>query len=633
MKLHNLVWLAVFPLVATASAACADTETHGTLTVESHGGVAKVEPAAGPSTGKPLAESGIRVLDEEDVKAYRQAFRDARAGRMPSLKSVDDKVLWPMVKGEYLLHKKGATFNELNGWLKENNELSLAGAVYDAAQDRRARPREHCSWHTVKVRWKSDHKLHRVKRKRCHTTGHWGPAPVVPLVMQQREEAQQAREAARAAARAKLSDEAKKVLNADWRARSRGHFDDALKVLLAPGARPAIGNVAWQSELVRIADGYHADRDWKGTLKAAKEAVSVDGPNRDEGLWLAGYAAYRLGKVEDAAKYWQTLVNEEPVKSQHYARAAWWGARAFTELNEDHKARMLLQAGTRDPLSFYGQLCSARLGHVSALDWAKPDVDSKDWASLLKVPAARRGIALAQIGETDLSQRELKLADPDLPYRATRALAGVGLALDLPATSMRAAKQLAEQGEIIAAALYPTPTMWKPDEGWAFDRMLMLGIMRQESAFQPGIGSRVGAQGLMQLMPSTARFIAGISNKPRPDHGDLHDPATNLGLAQDYLRYLSSKLDGNLLLVVAAYNGGIGNVQRWLNNGITPGHDPVLWLESIPFDETRDYVEKVFANYWLYQQHNGVKPWSLRTLAEGFWPMRWSSTKTSGNES
>jgi soluble lytic murein transglycosylase len=67
-------------------------------------------------------------------------------------------------------------------------------------------------------------------------------------------------------------------------------------------------------------------------------------------------------------------------------------------------------------------------------------------------------------------------------------------------------------------------------------------------------------------------------------------------LAQAYLKYLSGKLDGNLMLVTAAYNGGIGNVQRWLNRGVTPGHDPILWLESIPFDETRDYVEKVFAS-------------------------------------
>ncbi len=175
--------------------------------------------------------------------------------------------------------------------------------------------------------------------------------------------------------------------------------------------------------------------------------------------------------------------------------------------------------------------------------------------------------------------------------------------------------------------MFPLAGDWTPTGGWTFDRALMLGIMRQESAFNPGIGSRVGAQGLMQLMPATAKYIARLSGHSQPKPDDLHNPAVNLKLAQAYLHYLNGKLDDNLMLVVASYNGGIGNVRRWLNNGTTPNDDPMLWLENIPFDETRDYVEKVFANYWLYQQRMNQTPWSLAALAEGQWPLQYNGNR------
>jgi soluble lytic murein transglycosylase-like protein len=244
-------------------------------------------------------------------------------------------------------------------------------------------------------------------------------------------------------------------------------------------------------------------------------------------------------------------------------------------------------------------------------------------ASLKAVPGVRRGLALAQLGELELAQQELKLADDDVPYQAANTLAALAMQLKLPATALSVGKQLRERGEVLPAALYPVPAHWQPTEGWATERALVYGIMRQESAFFPSIGSRVGAQGLMQIMPATGQYIARLTGRSYSGKADLHNPAVNLGMAQDYINYLSGKLDGNVLFVVAAYNGGIGNVQRWLARGVTPDDDPVRWLEAIPFDETRDYVEKVLANYWIYQQQLGETPWSLRALAEGKWPKRW----------
>lgn len=588
----------------------------------------------GSSSGKAVPTSGLKVLSNSDAAAYKNAFARARKGDAPNLK-VDDRVLAGEVQGLYLLNR-GASFNELNGWLKEYRDLPMAAEVYDKAVAKRERPREVCKTTTVteKVATKKKNKdgskktvNKKVKKRSCTMVGELGPAPIVPLAVDKRDAMRAAREAARAAELAQLSGEGRKIVGQSWRLRGQGKYSEALNLLLAPGSRVEAGSDNWQGELVKIADYYHGQRDWKAMLRAAEPATEVKGPHRDDARWLAGYARYLQGDKDKAAALWEKLVQDEPVGGSHYGRAAWWGARAFNETGESGRAKALLQAGAKDSISFYGQLSAAKLGKTVELDWSAPKVDSGDFVQLQRVPAAKRGLALAQLGEISMAQRQLRAANEDLPYSATRAMAATAVRLGLPATALYTGKQLREQGEIMPAALFPLAEDWSPDGGWKYDRALMLGIMRQESAFNPQIGSRVGAQGLMQIMPATGKYIARLTGQPLPDRADLHDPSTNLALAQSYLKYLSGKLDGNQMLVVAAYNGGIGNVQRWLSRGVTPGHDPVLWLESIPFDETRDYVEKVFANYWLYQQRMGQTPWSLTALADGYWPLQWSGNR------
>ena len=582
--------------------------------------------------GSAVSVSGMHVLSDDDADAYKAALVRARHGEVPNLKA-NDKLLAGEVQGLYLMNRKGASFSELNDWLKDYRDLPMAAQVYDLAEDKRAKPRQICKTQTVteKVTKKAKGKhakahtvTQHVKKRVCTTVGEWGPAPVLPMAVERREAMRAAREAERADELGKLSATGRQIMGQSWRLRGQGKYGEAMAVLLAPNARVESGTDNWQGELVKIADYYHGVRDWKNVIRAAEPAADVRGPHRDDARWLAGYAHYLQGDVEAASDQWEKLVQNEPMGSVHFARAAWWGARALNELKQGSRANALLQAGAKDSTSFYGQLCAAKLGKTVALDWSAPRVDSNDYSQLQSVKAARRGLALAQLGEVEMAQRQLRAANEDLPYSATRALGAVSVRLGLPATALYAAKQLKEQGEIMPAALFPLADDWNPDGGWSFDRALMLGIMRQESAFQPQIGSRVGAQGLMQLMPATAAFTARLSGRPLPARGDLHDPGINLALSQTYLKYLSGKLDGNLMLVVAAYNGGIGNVQRWLNRGVTPGHDPVLWLESIPFDETRDYVEKVFANYWLYQQRMNKTAWSLNALADGYWPLQWS---------
>jgi soluble lytic murein transglycosylase len=124
---------------------------------------------------------------------------------------------------------------------------------------------------------------------------------------------------------------------------------------------------------------------------------------------------------------------------------------------------------------------------------------------------------------------------------------------------------------------------------------LLLGLAKQESRFTPAVRSGVGAVGLMQLMPDTAEEVAGA---PVSD-ADLEDPQRNAELGARYLRGLLDQWQDNPLLSVASYNAGPGAVQGWSNDPRLRS-DPELWVEAIPYPETRLYVKKVLGNAWSY---------------------------------
>lgn len=125
--------------------------------------------------------------------------------------------------------------------------------------------------------------------------------------------------------------------------------------------------------------------------------------------------------------------------------------------------------------------------------------------------------------------------------------------------------------------------------------LLVISVMRKESSFNPTVDSTVGAIGLMQIVPPTAQWVAGQTQMP---NYSLTDPEDNIKIGTWYLRYNHRRYDDNSLLAVASYNAGTGNVNAWLNRyGI---EDQERFIEQIPFNETKDYVEGVFGNYWNY---------------------------------
>jgi soluble lytic murein transglycosylase-like protein len=170
------------------------------------------------------------------------------------------------------------------------------------------------------------------------------------------------------------------------------------------------------------------------------------------------------------------------------------------------------------------------------------------------------------------------------------------------------------------AARYPAPN-WQPTGGWRVDPPLVYAHALQESSFRTEIVSSAGATGIMQVRPGTAGDIARSRGQPF-SKGQLTDPSSNLEFGQSYLEYLRDygATGGLLPKVIAAYNAGPAPVGEW-NSRNFDGGDPLLYIESIPYWETRGYVPIILRNYWIYEKQAGrVQSASRSALVQGLWP-------------
>jgi soluble lytic murein transglycosylase-like protein len=227
----------------------------------------------------------------------------------------------------------------------------------------------------------------------------------------------------------------------------------------------------------------------------------------------------------------------------------------------------------------------------------------------------RAAAALVEIGETSLADQLIRYQARIGAPAEHPALIAFAAKLHLPATQIWLAQNAPTGTRTSFAARFPMPS-WSPTQGWRVDPALVFAHALQESEFRADAVSPAGARGLMQLMPATASLIA----RHKGDSvGSLNDPAVSFEYGQTYLEELAAAVGTGGLLpkVIAAYNAGPGNVARW-----TAGSDdPLLYIESIPFRETRAYVAIVLRNYWIYQREIGAATSSLTAMAQGRWPM------------
>lgn len=361
--------------------------------------------------------------------------------------------------------------------------------------------------------------------------------------------------------------------------------------------------------------------DDQKSLAIAADIARQAGGDVPGANWTAGLAAWRLGQFAQARDHFEALARSKSASAWSVAGGAYWAARAHLKLRRPHDYTIWLTRAADHPRTFYGLLARRQLGIESALSWDLPELTRADVRALMQLPGGQRAFALIQIGDSYLAERELRRLYPRVEGELGPAILALAARANMPALAMRlGGKLLRGQGLYYDAALYPMPE-WTPEGGFSVDPALVFAIIRQESAFDQRARSARGASGLMQIMPRTASAIAD-DDEFDGTRERLLNPALNLALGQRLIRMLldADQIQGNLIMMAAAYNAGQGNLNKWERRA-QYRNDPLLFIESLPSRETRGFIERVLANYWIYRQRMGLPAPSLDAIAQGGWPI------------
>ncbi len=371
----------------------------------------------------------------------------------------------------------------------------------------------------------------------------------------------------------------------------------------------------WRS---KIAWSFYIENDDASAYALAQTAQAGTGPWVAEGWWIAGLSAWRMDDCTGAADaFGRTAVSSE--NAELTAAAYYWQSRALVRCRLPDQASAPLRKAARMDETLYGMLAIEQLGTTVPKTHEAPDFSQSDWQQLRDVPNVRTAVMLSEVGEDGLADEVLRhqarIGDPGQYQPLSRLARSLGV----PATQLWMAYNVPYGGQPEPASRFPTPK-WTPVTGWKVDPALVYAHTLQESVFRTTATSQTGAKGLMQIMPAAARDHAGELGVAGTS-SDLTKPEVNLAFGQQHLQMLrdSSGTQGLLPKVMAAYNAGLQPVTRW-NTEIKDKGDPLLWIESVPYWETRGYVNIVMRNYWMYERQAGGPSDSRMALAQGMWP-------------
>jgi peptidoglycan lytic transglycosylase len=377
---------------------------------------------------------------------------------------------------------------------------------------------------------------------------------------------------------------------------------EARAILLKPPANLVRPDLWWEERQIEIRRAV-ADGDNATAYRLAREHHLTDGNDFAEAEWLAGWTALRQHDGKLALGHFRNLFlnARQPVVQ---SRSAYWAGRALDQLGKPDEAREWYGKAAAHLTTFYGQIAATRLGPVTGAqlppDPTPAEADAAAFAAREVPRVVRRLAAIGEVGRIDpFVLRLVEVADKPEQMTLTARLARDAGRVDLALTVARRAFR---DGVTLIDAGYPTlpPVTLPPGP----EPALVHALIRQESNFAADAVSRAGARGLMQLMPSTAKWIAGKSNLPYSEPLLTIDPKYNIAVGQAYLSGVLDSFSGSYVLSLAAYNAGPGRVRQWIRefgDPRDPSVDVIDWIEQIPFNETRNYVQRVLEGLQVYR--------------------------------
>jgi soluble lytic murein transglycosylase len=392
-----------------------------------------------------------------------------------------------------------------------------------------------------------------------------------------------------------------------WR-RKKARFDDALTLMNQSASDSLMRNQYLAKERLSVGRDKISDKEYKVAYDILKDHRLNEGADYAEIEWHLGWIALSFTNQTDAALSHFLKMNAAVTYPISKARAAYWIGRTYKKLGQASQANSWFRTGSQYGTTFYGQLSHIELNERRFSINNNFKFDENKYEEFKKNnPQAKSVVVLKELNRTKYTKDILRhLGDPEQNRTFEEiSMAGV-LAQEIERLdfAIQIAKNASYKNLNFLEISYPkieVPKQVKSQK--ILDSSVILALIRQESEFDTSANSKVGAKGLMQIMPATARLLSKVTNTDFSREKLTKDKDYNLALGSYYISDLDDSF-GSHYLAFAAYNAGPHRVEKWIKTYGDPRRkqiDAIDFIELIPFHETRNYVQRVSENINVYE--------------------------------
>ncbi len=457
-----------------------------------------------------------KILDETDLANYRKIYSLQNDCKWKSankyILKIKNKILMGHILAQRYLHPNcyKSKYLELYYWLKKYNDHPQAKRIYRLAVKRMPKG------------YKSPNK------------------PITPIGISA--ESFSTKNKSKYKSTKKLSkkqkSEKKKLIIGIKSRVNKGWPTGALKLLNQRDVNVLLDQVEIDQQKEIIAKGYFLANKNELAIKYAKEALKQSSSEVPYAAWTAGLASWRLEKYDDAANFFTLFSLNLKEDAWHKTSGSFWAARSYAKLGEYSKINFWLKRASNNPNSFYGMLALEILGVNERFKWKKKiNLNSKN-SKLLNLPAGKRLQGLIQVGLAVELENEIIHINSVLNKTIAEESINIAEKFNLAYTQLKIVNKLENYGVSMPSELYYPIPVWEPRGGYKIEKELLYAFMHQESMFNSKAKSKQGAIGLMQVLPSTAKFITSSKDVKRNNKNILKIPEVNLEVGQEYIEYL-----------------------------------------------------------------------------------------------
>ncbi|MBD5405785.1 lytic transglycosylase domain-containing protein [bacterium] len=548
------------------------------------------------------------VLYDSDVKNYKKIFELQEKGRWAdadkSIKKIkNDSLMGYVLYQRYMSPYYKTPFNEIKEWLNKYSDYPNAMDIYNlglkkGAKKELKKPLKEASktQYFIDDDYKNSYQMIQNSYKKLQK---------------------------------KDCDEVAYMIKIFNRRLKQGYTKNARQILENPHAKKLFKRDDYLRMEAYLAFAYFlANEDDLAILWGSEPAKEL---NFYLANWALGLSYWRKGDYKLSRDYFKNIAFTKKVPIEVLSAAAYWAWRANERIeNSDDKddGEIFLETASMYPKTFYGVLANKKLNKKLEINWEEPTLTLQNAREIISWQGGVRALALLQLDMKEEASSELKFlintASNDYSDDLINAVLAVSEVAKMPHLSINVSNYKKEyvNHNTFATCVYPTIDVELKD-GWSVDKALLNALIRQESRFNPKAKSAVGARGLMQIMPSTASFITKDSSLGKKGKSKLFDVELNLKIGQMYIEYLLAfpNINGNLFKFLLAYNAGPGNLKRQEERIINPENDPLFFIEAINLKESRIYIKRVMANFWIYRNKLNQVSESLDEIVNDRWPM------------